>query len=888
MDPLSYFTASAIWTGITTVVGTLSGEISGGRADEGLVLSYQKIRANLDQYRPDSNHDLERAVYRAYLQACLQTMIYRYGLLGYDAAGWVRLEALPNWTANAVRCLRTQPYLGQSSETERQWIEAAMTSLRDALAFSGQPEFVRKLSVQPELAAMREKYVLLLRSPAGEAQLTDLRDPLIESVLADLEQLNHGLPEGLAVVIRKHWFDLFCGCFQSLFKSDDKVQAIVQGKLLAGLSIRQADGSLASFDVETISQKLLAGIEPALRTVLDEFATRIENRIDVRADRLEALLNTLSQQLSAHEINTRNEQLSAAGLLSPPPQTAPTYAGNLPQQKLFVGRRDWLNIIEQRLRTDETINITSLHGVPGVGKSALALACAYRFAELFPAGSYWLDLRGNDPASALRVMLLDSGLAQVSELEGGFAEACAVWRNRSHGMKLLLIIDNAEKLVSSQPELLPRLCPSAPARTLITSRVVIDPNRDLRIDILSKDDALELLKERGVDLEAQREDATILVQRLGRLALALDITARRMALQTPARTCVQVLADLDRAGSVIDLLRLPRQNNVDDNVAESFALSYAMLDEPLRAAFHALGSCAPSGAPLSALATLLEVEEDEAHELALALSALSLAECDGTRVELHPLLHEYARARLHEAPEREQELIVRHAGYFGQTIGGAYQQATNEARGSEAYEALTVIAREQDNVQLAQVRALADTFPNPRLAVELTVNLTMVWRLRDDARLFDWLTRALALAEATGMKHHQANVLKAIGDVQSFRDDKDAALASYDKALTLFTQVGAKLGQTAVYVGLGKATGEAQHFEKAIALHTEIHSRYDVAVDKYYFGFSRLQSGDGERGLKLLLEARETWEQINFAPGVQAVDGLLSQLQGDRKETDER
>ncbi len=64
------------------------------------------------------------------------------------------------------------------------------------------------------------------------------------------------------------------------------------------------------------------------------------------------------------------------------------------------------------------------------------------------------------------------------------------------------------------------------------------------------------------------------------------------------------------------------------------------------------------------------------HEMALALSALSLAECDGRRVEVHPLLHEYARARLHETPEHEQELIVRHAHYFGLTIGGAFQQAT--------------------------------------------------------------------------------------------------------------------------------------------------------------------------------------------------------------------
>ena len=376
-------------------------------------------------------------------------------------------------------------------------------------------------------------------------------------------------------------------------------------------------------------------------------------------------------------------------------------------------------------------------------------------------------------------MLRDSGLARSTELEGGFDDLCAVWRQRSNGKKLLLVVDNAEKLVATQRELLFRLCPSAPARTLITSRVAIDPSRDLPIDILSAPDALALLKARGVDVNAQPADAARLVERLGYLALALDITARRMALYTPARTCARVLADLERAKSVMALLRLPSKDTVDDNVAESFALSYAMLDESLRAAFHALGVCAPSGTSLTGLAAVLKVEESEAEELALALSALSLAECDGTRVELHPLLHEYASVRVHDTPAREQQLIAAHVAHFGVTIGGAFQTAVNEGRGANADAALQMIDREYANVRLAQVRALEDGFPDPEQAVALTENLTKVWRLRDEARLFEWLTSALALAKETEMTHRQANVLKAIGDVQSFRDDKDAALASY-------------------------------------------------------------------------------------------------------------
>ncbi len=142
---------------------------------------------------------------------------------------------------------------------------------------------------------------------------------------------------------------------------------------------------------------------------------------------------------------------------------------------------------------------------------------------------------------------------------------------------------------------------------------------------------------------------------------------------------------------------------------------------------------------------------------------------DAGASELHPLLHEYARMRLHSLPEQEQHVFVRHVAYFGQSIGGAYQSAVNEGHGADAYDALNVFDRERDNVELAQVRVLAAGFPDPQLAVEVTDDLTRVWRLRNEPRLLAWLTHALALATTTKLIYRQAKVRQAIGDVQSFR-----------------------------------------------------------------------------------------------------------------------
>lgn len=220
MEPLT--TASIIWSGISAVVGG----VLGNRTDAGVVLSYRTLRATLEQYRPDGNYDLERAIYRAYLQASIHTLLHHYGQLGYDAAGWVRWEILPQWLANLVRRWRSQPYLGKTYEAERQWIDTTLPLVRHALVSADQAQSLTDLGLSSDLTAVRQQYLLLLRPPEGEGHIPDLRASLLEQVLTDLEQRTPGMPDGVAKALRAHWFDLFCGCFQALFKSDDKDAAL--------------------------------------------------------------------------------------------------------------------------------------------------------------------------------------------------------------------------------------------------------------------------------------------------------------------------------------------------------------------------------------------------------------------------------------------------------------------------------------------------------------------------------------------------------------------------------------------------------------------------------------------------------------------------------------
>lgn len=109
----------------------------------------------------------------------------------------------------------------------------------------------------------------------------------------------------------------------------------------------------------------------------------------------------------------------------------------------------------------------------------------------------------------------------------------------------------------------------------------------------------------------------------------------------------------------------------------------------------------------------------------------------------------------------------------------------------------------------------------------------------------------------------------------------DAAIKSYDEALKLFTQVGAKLGQANVRLSKGEMANDPEEFEEAIRLYELIGDRYSISRGKAYYGSMLMESGDSERGVKLLEEAREGWAAIKYESGVQWVDELLAEDEED-------
>ncbi|WP_371668656.1 NB-ARC domain-containing protein [Streptomyces sp. NBC_00289] len=177
-----------------------------------------------------------------------------------------------------------------------------------------------------------------------------------------------------------------------------------------------------------------------------------------------------------------------------------------------------------------------ISGMPGIGKSALAVRWAHEVADRFPDGQLYVDLRGSAPSraplrpeDALRAMLAALGVAprRIPADRGALA---GLYRSLLPGRRLLLLLDDALDTEQVRP-----LLPASPGcLTLVTSRnglsgLVASGALPLRLDLPSAEDARALLAVRVGHrrLAAEPEAVDEIVARCGRLPLALAGVAAR-------------------------------------------------------------------------------------------------------------------------------------------------------------------------------------------------------------------------------------------------------------------------------------------------------------------------------------------------------------------------
>lgn len=262
----------------------------------------------------------------------------------------------------------------------------------------------------------------------------------------------------------------------------------------------------------------LPGGTASLREVAYETVVRLE-----QAGALSEIVPILVKHASKRRVEI--ERACAEALVGPTSRYA---RSNLPRlNSEFVGRhaeleelKERLNIGMSRMVHPGSLKIASLHGMPGVGKSTLALKYAVDSLQEF-SSICWVDAScENITAGIARLAIYPLQLAlpvDMSILDRAHAVRAALGVGGPH----LLILDNVD-----EPKAIDAWLPNGEgASVLITTRLASVPGvHSIRIIVLPPDDALQLLQGAtntyaGIDLEY----ANTLCQQLGYLPFAVAV-----------------------------------------------------------------------------------------------------------------------------------------------------------------------------------------------------------------------------------------------------------------------------------------------------------------------------------------------------------------------------
>jgi len=329
-----------------------------------------------------------------------------------------------------------------------------------------------------------------------------------------------------------------------------------------------------------------------------------------------------------------------------------------PETVEFVGRSEELGLLTRK--DDDPPRVSVIEGMPGVGKTALAVHAARSVSGQYPDGMFYLNLHTHDPgrpsldpAEALHrlLLMLTVPAAQIPDAIG---ERAALWRAQLSRRRAVVILDDA----AGHDQIRPLLPVAGRCLILITTRRSLpdlEGARVLTLDVLSVDDAIMLFQGIAGKGTAHDEGEVATAVRLcGRLPLAIQLTAGRLAQDCPPR-----LADLVEELSQSPA-RLGGTGAASPEVMSAFDLSYGALEPDHQRFFRRLGVSPCAHVSLQAAAALGGGTLAEAEKaLAALLDHHLLARALAGQFRFHDLIRGYAAARAaREDPEPEQRQAV--------------------------------------------------------------------------------------------------------------------------------------------------------------------------------------------------------------------------------------
>jgi tetratricopeptide (TPR) repeat protein len=542
--------------------------------------------------------------------------------------------------------------------------------------------------------------------------------------------------------------------------------------------------------------------------------------------------------------------------------------------------------------------ISAIGGMAGAGKTALALHAAHRLGDRFPDGHLFIDLAGFtagrpplDPSQALAELLRALGIPPQL-IPGTLRDRAAFYRDRLHGTRTLIVLDNA----ADENQVRPLLPGTGSCLVLITSRkrlAALDDALPLALDVLAPADAIALLRRAarlpaaGTGHDGEDQDRLLgqVAELCGRLPLALLIAAALLRAHGRAWTLDHLISRLSDRPPGRELARF---DDGTRNLTALFGISYHAL-APGQQRFYRLLAVLP-GPEIDgyASAALLDSDLNEAGELLEQLAGYSLLQAASPgRYRMHDLLRAHARTLASTSPGHQPEAArARLFRYYQHTARRAGVLTTTIPRpgpGGPA-PALAPALPDTDSAwawlrtERASLQAAADHAAHHDMGPDLvTLTAGLATLLRTDG---PW-TQAVHLHEAAaatagriGDRLGQATALADLGTVRWLAGDYPGAVGALTQALQIYRDLGDRLGQANALTELGTVRrlrgdcpGAAAADAEALQTYRDLGDRLGQANALTELGTVRLQTGDYSGAADAATQALQIYRDLGDRHG---------------------
>jgi len=532
-----------------------------------------------------------------------------------------------------------------------------------------------------------------------------------------------------------------------------------------------------------------------------------------------------------------------------------------------------------RAAAEGAVMVSVIGGMPGVGKTALAVHWAHQVARRFPDGQLYVDLRGFGPAGRPAVPgeavrgFLDALGVPAGRVPAGLDAQTALYRSLLAARRMLVVADNARDEQQVRP-LLPGVGQSA---VVVTSRrqlaglTAIEGADHLSLGLLSDREAWELLAARlgAARLSAEPRAAAGLIEMCAGLPLALAVTGARAAVR-PAIVLASLASELRDRRNRLDAL-----DDTDPLASIRVVFSWSCQDVsgPAARMFRLLGVHPGPDISIPATASLAAVATAQARMLLGELTGCHmLTELSPGRFALHDLLRAYA-AEQAGLVETDDERAAARARIYDHYLHSAHGAALLLSPSRDPVDLSPPVAgvRPEGFDHYGQAMNWFTAEHKVLLAVAddaaATGSDAHAWQLPWTLETFldrqgHWRdlaatqATALAAAERQGDLVGQAHMHRNIGNARFWLSSYEGARAHLSRAAELYARLGDRVNQARVQIDLARVydfldqwSQSLVHSGEALSLFQEAGHKVGQSYALNAVGWSESHLGDHASGL---------------------------------------